>query len=83
MQLNKEYTNGAKVNKRKRTSLYQVLLHNDDFTPMEFVIGILEKFFYMDRSKSGSREYGGTYAWKGDLWRICKGFCRSESNPGH
>lgn len=29
--------------------LYQVLIHNDDFTPMDFVIGILEKFFFMDR----------------------------------
>ncbi len=29
----------------KRPNLYKVLLHNDDFTPMEFVIMILEKFF--------------------------------------
>lgn len=29
--------------------LYQVYIHNDDFTPMEFVIGILERFFYMER----------------------------------
>lgn len=28
-----------------RPNLYKVLLHNDDFTPMEFVIEILEKFF--------------------------------------
>jgi ATP-dependent Clp protease adaptor protein ClpS len=32
--------------------LYQVIVHNDDFTPMEFVVGILEKFFYMDRRKA-------------------------------
>jgi ATP-dependent Clp protease adaptor protein ClpS len=29
----------------KRPSLYKVLLLNDDFTPMEFVVTILEKFF--------------------------------------
>lgn len=28
--------------------LYKVLLVNDDFTPMEFVIHVLEQFFHMD-----------------------------------
>lgn len=31
--------------KTKKPSLYRVLLLNDDFTPMEFVIMVLEKFF--------------------------------------
>ncbi len=31
--------------KTKKPDLYRVLLLNDDFTPMEFVIHILEKFF--------------------------------------
>ena len=29
----------------KRPPLYKVVLVNDDFTPMEFVVHILEKFF--------------------------------------
>ena len=29
--------------------LYQIVLHNDDFTPMEFVLGVLEKFFFFER----------------------------------
>jgi ATP-dependent Clp protease adaptor protein ClpS len=29
----------------KRPSLYRVLLLNDDYTPMEFVIHVLERFF--------------------------------------
>jgi ATP-dependent Clp protease adaptor protein ClpS len=33
-------------------SLYQVCVHNDDYTPMEFVVCILEKFFYMSRLKA-------------------------------
>ena len=33
----------------KRPSLYRVLLLNDDYTPMEFVIHILERFFQKDR----------------------------------
>ncbi len=32
--------------KTKRPSLYRVLLLNDDYTPMEFVIVVLERFFH-------------------------------------
>src|SRR3954451_22108040 len=35
--------------KTQRPSLYKVLLLNDDYTPMEFVIHILERFFLMSR----------------------------------
>jgi len=31
--------------KTKRPSLYKVLLLNDDYTPMEFVVYVLERFF--------------------------------------
>jgi ATP-dependent Clp protease adaptor protein ClpS len=34
----------------KRPPLYQVVLLNDDFTPMEFVVDILERIFGMDRT---------------------------------
>ncbi|EKD54763.1 MAG: ATP-dependent Clp protease adaptor protein ClpS [uncultured bacterium] len=34
----------------KEPSLYQVVMHNDDFTPMEFVVVVLEVFFNMDRT---------------------------------
>jgi ATP-dependent Clp protease adaptor protein ClpS len=36
----------------KRPPMYKVLLLNDDYTPMEFVVHILEKFFSMDRYKA-------------------------------
>jgi len=35
--------------KTKRPNLYRVLLLNDDYTPMEFVIHVLERFFQKDR----------------------------------
>ena len=38
--------------KLKRPPMYQVVLLNDDFTPMEFVVHVLEKFFRMDRAKA-------------------------------
>jgi len=31
--------------KTKRPSLYRVLLLNDDYTPMEFVVHVVERFF--------------------------------------
>lgn len=36
----------------KQPPLYQVLLLNDDYTPMEFVVEVLEMFFYMNREKA-------------------------------
>jgi ATP-dependent Clp protease adaptor protein ClpS len=35
--------------KTKKPNLYKVLILNDDYTPMEFVIHVLEKFFNKDR----------------------------------
>ena len=34
----------------RRPSLYRVLLHNDDYTPMEFVIMVLQQFFNKDHA---------------------------------
>ena len=36
----------------KRPPLYRVVLINDDFTPMEFVVDILESVFGMERSRA-------------------------------
>jgi ATP-dependent Clp protease adaptor protein ClpS len=38
--------------KIKRPSLYKVIMLNDDYTPMEFVVHVLETFFSMDREKA-------------------------------
>lgn len=34
--------------KLKQPSMYQIVMHNDDFTPMEFVVAVLERFFSMN-----------------------------------
>jgi len=33
--------------KTKKPSMYKVILLNDDFTPMEFVVHVLQRFFRM------------------------------------
>lgn len=38
--------------KLKRPPLFRVVMLNDDYTPMEFVVEVLEKFFSMDRTKA-------------------------------
>ena len=36
----------------KKPRMFRVLLMNDDYTPMEFVVHILEAFFGMNREKA-------------------------------
>lgn len=36
--------------KLKRPPLYRVILLNDDYTPMEFVVQVLQKVFALDRN---------------------------------
>ena len=38
--------------KTKRPPLYKVLLLNDDYTPMEFVVAVLERFFHMSHAQA-------------------------------
>ncbi|MEL6203500.1 MAG: ATP-dependent Clp protease adapter ClpS [Pseudomonadota bacterium] len=38
--------------KLKKPSLYRVLLLNDDYTPMEFVVHVLERFFQKNRDQA-------------------------------
>ena len=38
--------------KVKKPPLYRVIIFNDDYTPMEFVVYILQTFFGIDRDKA-------------------------------
>ncbi len=53
---NEEYESDLSVQEArpelKQPPLYKVLLLNDDYTPMEFVVRVLETFFRMDREQA-------------------------------
>ena len=38
--------------KTKKPSMYKVLMLNDDYTPMEFVVHVLERFFSKSREEA-------------------------------
>src|SRR5919108_3911101 len=40
------------LTRTKKPSLYRVLLLNDDYTPMEFVVYVLERFFNKTREEA-------------------------------
>ena len=42
----------ARRNKIAPPPLYTVFLLNDDFTPMDFVVHVLQKFFSMDQERA-------------------------------
>ncbi len=54
---NREYSNWLVENAAslERPALYQVVVHNDDFTPLAFVVSVLEKYFYLDRRQAVAR----------------------------
>jgi len=38
--------------KIKKPRMYRVIINNDDYTPMEFVVNVLEVFFSRDRARA-------------------------------
>ncbi|GMM67227.1 ATP-dependent Clp protease adapter ClpS [Alteromonas sp. MTD1] len=50
--IDKEKQKDAQRQKPQPPPMYKVLLNNDDYTPMDFVIEVLMQFFNMDAEKA-------------------------------
>lgn len=50
--IEKEKQKDAQRQKLQPPPMYKVLLNNDDYTPMDFVIEVLMQFFNMDAEKA-------------------------------
>ena len=55
--------------KTKRPPMYKVMLLNDDFTPMEFVVHVLERFFGINHAQAV--EICWSFIKKGWLLWVC------------
>ncbi|WP_137937787.1 ATP-dependent Clp protease adapter ClpS [Chitinivorax sp. B] len=51
-QLNDDSLLAPEKSKLKPPAMYKVVLLNDDYTPMEFVVLILQQFFHMGREQA-------------------------------
>lgn len=78
--------------KLKRPAMYRVVLLNDDYTPMEFVVQVLEDIFAMDRTTATrvmlevhtkGRGTAGVYTYEIAETRVAQvnGFARQHQHP--
>ena len=67
--------------KTKKPSMYKVLMLNDDYTPMEFVVLVLERFFNKNRG-SDADHVARASAWRRYLRSLHLRGSRNEGDPG-
>ncbi|MDH3915999.1 MAG: ATP-dependent Clp protease adapter ClpS [Chromatiales bacterium] len=78
--------------KLKRPAMYRVILLNDDYTPMEFVVQILETIFSMDRTSATrvmlevhtkGKGIAGVYTYEIAETRVAQvnGYARQHQHP--
>ncbi|TAK76545.1 MAG: ATP-dependent Clp protease adapter ClpS [Gammaproteobacteria bacterium] len=80
-EVNKEYTRYLEtVYEFKEPCLYQIVVHNDDFTPMEFVVNVLEQFFYLDRRMAANIMLEAHVNGKATIGWYSKDFAESKTS---
>ena len=67
----------------KKPSNYKVLMLNDDYTPMEFVVLVLQRFFSMGIEDATRVMLQVHQQGSRRLRRIHLRSCRDQGQPGH
>ena len=62
-----------RTQKTKPPQMYQVVMLNDDYTPMEFVVVVIQEFFNKDRETATQIMLKIHLDGKGDLRRLFAG----------
>ncbi len=70
------------VTRTKKPSLYRVLLLNDDYTPMEFVVYVLERFFQKNQEEATTIMLHVHQNGVGSVRRVHVRGGRDEGRPG-
>jgi len=68
----------ASETKLKPPPLYKVMLLNDDYTPMDFVVLVIQNFFYKSREQATQimlKVHSGRH---GSVWRISPRCCGNQ-----
>ncbi|SDA13651.1 ATP-dependent Clp protease adaptor protein ClpS [Nitrosospira sp. Nsp18] len=60
----------AKKSKLKPPPMFKVILLNDDFTPMDFVVAVLQTFFFKESRTGNPNHAQSTYGWSGNMWSL-------------
>ena len=56
--------------KSRKPAMYKVLMLNDDYTPMEFVVHVLERFFQKTRERIDAHHAQCPSQGRGRVWRV-------------
>ena len=60
----------AEKSKLKPPPMFKVILLNDDFTPMDFVVVVLQNFFSNESRTGNANHAQSPYGWGGGVWSI-------------
>ena len=81
-------TQGVTKTKIRKPSMYDVLMHNDDITPMDFVVEILEKYFDKNAEDAkrlmlsvhhGTKAVAGTYTYDMAVTKMTKAVAEARN----